>query len=102
MTARIANGFGHVLFQPKAKKCHVAPYAFHPMFNSAVKRGSTWGAHTTNVGASDEIGHFEYCDAFNSSTGECTNAGAQDPTLDGDDEFCIDGSNYPGAQPIIG
>ena len=41
-----------------------APYAFHPMYNSAVPRGSTWGAHTTNVGASDEIGHFEYCNAI--------------------------------------
>ena len=61
MTASIANGFGHVLFQPDAKKCHVKPYAFHPMYDSAVPRGTTWAAHTTNVGASDEIGHFEYC-----------------------------------------
>ena len=43
MTASIANGFGHVLFQPNAKHCHVAPYAFHPMYNSAVPRGSTVG-----------------------------------------------------------
>ena len=78
MTASIANGFGHVLFQPKAKTCHVAPYAFHPMYNSAVPRGSTWGAHTTNVGASDEIGHFEYCDAIDPPTGACTRPGAGD------------------------
>ena len=64
MTASKANGFGQVLFQPKAKTCHVRPYAFHPMYGSAVPRGSTWGAHTTNVGASDEIGHFEYCNAI--------------------------------------
>ena len=49
MTASIGNGFGQVLFQPNAKTCHVRPYAFHPMYNSAVPRGSTWGAHTTNV-----------------------------------------------------
>ena len=64
MTASIANGFGQILFQPKAKTCHVRPYAFHPMYYSAVPRGTTWGAHTTNVGASDEIGHFEYCNAI--------------------------------------
>jgi len=102
MTASIANGFGHVLFQPNATHCHVAPYAFHPMYNSAVKRGSTWGAHTTNVGASDEIGHFEYCDAVDPATFACTDPGAGDTTLDDDDQFCLDGSNYPGAQPIIG
>ena len=96
------SGFGHILFQPNAKHCHVAPYAFHPMYNSAVPRGSLWGAHNTNVCASDEIGHFEYCDAINPSTGACSNPGAGDPTLDEDDQFCLDGSNYPGAQPIIG
>ena len=102
MTASIANGFGHILFQPNAQHCHVAPYAFHPMYNSAVPRGSLWGAHNTNVGASDEIGHFEYCDAIDPSTGACSNPGAGDPTLDEDDQACLDGSNYPGVQPIIG
>jgi hypothetical protein len=102
MTASKANGFGQILFEPKAKHCHVRPYAFHPMYNSAVKRGSTWGAHTTNVGASDEIGHFEFCDAIDPNTGACTNPGAQDPRLDEDDQFCLDGSNYPGAQHIMG
>jgi hypothetical protein len=102
MTASKANGFGQVLFQPKAKQCHVRPYAFHPMYNSAVKRGSTWGAHTTNVGASDEIGHFEYCDAIDPSTGACSNPGAGDSTLDEDDQFCLNGANYPGVLPIIG
>ena len=102
MTASIANGFGHILFQPNAKHCHVAPYAFHPMYNSAVPRGSLWGAHNTNVGASDEIGHFEYCDAIDPSTGACSNPGAGDTTLDEDDQFCLDGSNYPGVQSIIG
>jgi hypothetical protein len=102
MTASKANGFGQVLFQPHAQHCHVRPYAFHPMYDSAVKRGSTWGAHTTNVGASDEIGHFEYCDAADPTTFACTDPGGHDSTLDDDDQFCLDGSNYAGAQPIIG
>src|SRR3954453_19223676 len=49
MRASIANGFGHILFEPNATTCHVAPFAFHPMFDSAVPRGTTWGAHLTNV-----------------------------------------------------
>jgi len=102
MTASIANGFGHILYQPNAKHCHVAPYAFHPMYNSAVPRGSLWGAHNTNVGASDEIGHFEYCDAIDPNTGACSDPGAGDTTLDEDDQACLDGSNYPGVLPIIG
>ena len=61
MTASIANGFGQVLYEPDATQCHVRPYAFHPMYDSAVPRGNTWAAHTTNVGVSDEIGHFENC-----------------------------------------
>jgi hypothetical protein len=101
MTASIANGFGHVLFQPNANKCHVAPYAFHPIYSSAVPRGTTWGAHTTNVGASDEIGHFEYCDAIDAN-GTCTDPGANDPALDTDDQACLDGSQLGARIPIIG
>ena len=48
------------------------------MYSSAVPRGSTWGAHTTNVGFSDEIGHFEYCDAIDAD-GACTEPGAGEP-----------------------
>ena len=99
MTASKANGFGQILFQPKANACHVRPYAFHPMYNSAVKRGTTWTAHTYNVAASDEIGHFEYCNAADPNTGECTSPGAGDPILDADDEFCLDGSQFASADP---
>src|SRR6478672_9334178 len=101
MTASIANGFGHVLFQPHATQCHVAPYAFHPMYSSAVPRGSTWGAHTTNVGFSDEIGHFEYCDAIDAN-GVCTNPGAGDSKVDVDDQACLDGSQFGALIPIKG
>jgi hypothetical protein len=96
MTASVANGFGHILFQPNSKTCNVAPFAFHPMFNSAVPRGTTWGAHITNVGASDEIGHFELCDAINPATAACTDPGGNDTTLDADDFACLDGSTEPG------
>jgi hypothetical protein len=101
MTASIANGFGHILFQPHAKKCHVAPYAFHPMYSSAVPRGSTWGAHITNVGFSDEIGHFEYCDSFDKN-GACTDPGRGDPKADVDDQFCLDGAAFKALIPIKG
>ena len=101
MTASIGNGFGHVLFQPHAKTCQVAPYAFHPMYSSAVPRGTTWGAHTTNVGFSDEIGHFEYCNAID-ATGTCTKPGANDNAVDVDDQVCLDGSQFNALIPIIG
>jgi len=101
MTASVANGFGHILFQPHAKKCHVAPYAFHPMYSSAVPRGNTWSAHTTNVGFSDEIGHFEYCDAINAD-GACTDPGHGDPKIDDDDQACLDGAAFKALIPIKG
>ena len=101
MTASVANGFGHILFQPHAKKCHVAPYAFHPMYDTAVQRGSTWGAHTTNVGVSDEIGHFEYCDAINAD-GVCTDPGGADQTVDVDDQACLDGALLGARFPLKG
>jgi hypothetical protein len=101
MTASIANGFGHILYEPNATKCHVEPYAFHPMYDSAVPRGTTWAAHTTNVGFSDEIGHFEYCDAIDAN-GVCTDPGGADSTVDVDDQFCLDGADFGAFIPIIG
>ncbi len=102
MTASKANGFGQILFQPNATTCHERPYAFHPMYNSAVKRGPTWTAHTYNVAASDEIGHFEYCNAIDPTSGDCTQAGAGDPVIDADDEACLDGAQFDALVPIIG
>ena len=102
MTASIANGFGHILFQPNSKTCNVAPFAFHPMFDSAVARGTTWGAHITNVGASDEIGHFEPCNAMDAA-GNCTSPAGNDTTVDEDDFACLNGATEPGTLvPIIG
>jgi hypothetical protein len=71
------------------------------MYSSAVPRGSTWGAHTTNVGFSDEIGHFEYCDAIDAN-GVCTDPGAGDSKVDVDDQACLDGSQFAALIPIKG
>ena len=101
MTASIANGFGHILYEPDASECHVAPYAFHPMYDTAVARGTTWGAHTTNVGVSDEIGHFEYCDAINAAA-QCTDPGGADTEVDVDDQVCLDGADFDALIPLKG
>ena len=101
MTASVANGFGQILYEPDATECHVRPYAFHPMYDSASNRGTMWSAHTTNVSASDEIGHWEYCDAIDAG-GTCTDPGGADTTLDDDDQACLNGADFNAVIPIIG
>src|SRR6478609_5229555 len=92
MTSSVANGFGHILFEPNSSTCHMAPYAFHPEYSTANPRGNTWSIHTYNVAMSDEIGHFENCLAIDAN-GNCTSAGAQDPSLDADDTGCVPGTD---------
>ena len=92
MTASTANGFAHVLYTPNSGTCQSAPYAFHPEYSTANPRGNTWSAHTYNVAMSDEIGHFENCLAIDAN-GNCTSAGAQDPSLDADDTGCVPGAD---------
>jgi hypothetical protein len=94
MTASIANGFAHVLYTPgDDNPCQSAPYAFHPEYSTADARGNTWSAHTTNVSYSDEIGHFEHCQALDENF-NCAVAGSDDPEgLDEDDVFCVPGSD---------
>jgi hypothetical protein len=92
MTASTANGFAHVLYTPNSSTCQSAPYAFHPEYSTANPRGNTWSAHTYNVAMSDEIGHFENCLAIDTN-GNCTSAGAQDPSLDADDVSCLPGTD---------
>jgi hypothetical protein len=92
MTASVANGFGHILYTPNSATCQAAPYAFHPEYSTANPRGNTWSAHTYNVAMSDEIGHFENCLAIDAN-GNCTSAGAQDPSLDADDTGCVPGTD---------
>jgi hypothetical protein len=102
MTASIANGFGQILYEPTATQCHVRPYAFHPMYDSAVPRGNTWAAHTTNVSVSDEIGHFENCRQIDPATGTCAVAGGADQTVDVDDQGCLNGADFGAPIPING
>jgi hypothetical protein len=72
MTASIANGFGHPLFQPSSATCNDQPYAFHPMYStSSPNTRVLWAAHSYNVAFSDEIGHFEYCNAVTTGTTHC-------------------------------
>jgi hypothetical protein len=88
MTASKANGFGHILYTPKSKRCNEAPYAFHPEYSTANPRGNTWSAHLANISVSDEIGHFENCLKINSQ-GNCTKPGSQDGKIDSDDVGCL-------------
>ena len=94
MKASTANGFAHPLFQPDASTCTQAPYAFHPMYSTSSEHTRvSWAAHSYNVAFSDEIGHFEYCNTVDPTTGACTSAGVHDPEVDPDDEFCLDASS---------
>jgi hypothetical protein len=95
MTASAANNFGQVLYQPTGSTCNVAPYSFHPMYStSSPDTRVVWAAHSYNVAFADEIGHFEYCGAVDTSTGNCTTAGVTESNgqLDGDDVGCFAGS----------
>jgi hypothetical protein len=71
MTASVANGFRHILWDPVHLTCNGAPYAFHPMYDRALPplpngqptAWTTWSAHTDNVAYDVETGHFEQPDA---------------------------------------
>jgi len=91
MTASAANGFGEVKFAPTGTSCTNIPTNFHPMYStSSPDTRVPWAAHSYNVAFSDEIGHFEYCNAVNESTGKCTAAGVTDPSgVDADDVGCF-------------
>jgi hypothetical protein len=67
MVASEANGFRHILWDPVNFTCNGAPYAFHPMYNTAAGPDSNgnpqdwaiWSAHTYNIAYTGEIGHWE-------------------------------------------
>jgi hypothetical protein len=102
MTASIANGFAQVNFDPDpdpahpSRICSSTPYAFHPMYaTSSEHTPAIWTAHTGNIGFADEIGHYEYCNVVDDSTGNCVKAGADDPAgVDFDDRQgqCVSGN----------
>jgi hypothetical protein len=94
MTASATNGFGEVQFAPTGSRCNNIPYDFHPMYaTSSTETRVPWAAHSYNVSFSDEIGHFEYCNAVLAS-GSCRTAGVSEPNgkTDGDDDFCFPAS----------
>ena len=103
MTASIANGFGQVLYEPNATevprrgrtrstRCTTPPSP----------RGNTWAAHTNNVAFSDEIGHFEYCDAIDAGRRVHQAGRRRTPTVDEDDQVCLDGADFDALIPING
>ncbi len=91
MTASAANGFKTVDFAPGATECTESPVNFHPMYSTSSENTRVvWAAHSYNVAASDEIGHFEYCNAVDAQGGNCTQSGVNDPGgVDGDDSSCF-------------
>jgi hypothetical protein len=94
MTASIANGFGHILYEPDSTTCHMDPYAFHPEYSTGNPRGNTWSAHTYNIAYSDEIGHFENCltlDAAFNCVAPTENGGT--PDEDDGNSFCVPGTD---------
>lgn len=107
MVASAANGFRHIKWDPVKFTCDGAPYDYHPMYaTSQPLQGiepltwAGWTAHTLNVGASLEIGHFETPDAANDPNGEEQPCFAG-PTIPGcigtDDDF--DGFSYQNVYP---
>jgi hypothetical protein len=90
MTASAANGFGEVQYAPApSTACNNIPTNFHPMYSTSSENTRVpWAAHSYNVAFSDEIGHFEYCNA--ETNGTCTSAGVNDPGgVDADDIGCF-------------
>jgi hypothetical protein len=102
MTASLADGFAQINFDPSASVCSSNPYAFHPMYaTSSEHTRVVWAAHSYNIAFSDEIGHFEFCDAVAFAGGPCTLAGINDPAgLDRDDRRCFDNFGDPTLIPV--
>ena len=98
MTASAANGFAQIRFDPNGADCapatHNLPYDFHPMYATSSERTRTpWAAASGNFSFSQELGHFEYCDAVDAERGSCTQASINDPGgVDVDDQGCFDAS----------
>jgi hypothetical protein len=96
MTAGTANGFGQIKYDPNGSGCTVIPNNFHPMYSTASEATRlTWTAHSYNIAASDEVGHFEFCKAVD-AFGNCTvGAGSDGSAVDSDDTYCFAPPNLP-------
>ena len=98
MTASPANGFAQVNFRPNDATCTETPYTFHPMYSTSSEHTRVpWAAHSYNVAFSDEIGHFEFCNVVDRTTGRCTVPGGRDAggPRDSDDVGCFDKADLP-------
>jgi hypothetical protein len=118
MVASAANGFRQLLFRPTAKTCTTRTVDFHPTFaTSSEHTRNTWTAHSYNIAFSDEIGHYEYCNKINHSSGvdaagdvsgNCISDGVHDldsnvKLVGEDDVGCVDTTdNTVGYPPNIG
>ena len=95
MVSSAENGFAEILFDPNGDNCnfdtHNITYDFHPMYATSSEHTRVpWAAHSYNIAFSDEIGHFEYCNAVDQQGGACTKPSASDPAgPDGDDFGCF-------------
>ncbi|PYY09725.1 MAG: hypothetical protein DMG69_09515 [Acidobacteria bacterium] len=95
MTASSANGFASLKFDPTGATCTQTFHDFHTIYATSSEHTRVpWAAHSFNIAFSDELGHFEYCNAVNGSDGTCLVDGVHDldSALDGaeDDNFCFD------------
>jgi len=100
MVASAANGFAEILFDPNGNNCdftaHNIPSDFHPVYATSSEHTRVpWAAHSYNIAFSDEIGHFEYCNAVTAEGGSCTQDGIHDldnglPAGAEDDFGCFD------------
>jgi hypothetical protein len=114
MTASAANSFAQVKWDPNGTDCnpatHNLPSDFHPIYSTSSEHTRVpWAAHSYNIAFSDEIGHFEYCNAVDVEGGTCTQDGIHDldnglPSGAEDDFFCFDAAfeNSLGQVPIGG
>jgi hypothetical protein len=97
MTASAANGFAQVKYAPNpSTSCTKLPYDFHPMYSTSSEQTRvTWAAHSYNIAFSDEIGHFDYCDAIDATSGSCVGNEGAPPDVepaDADDNACFPAS----------
>ncbi len=111
MTGGPTAGFGQVDWNPAGATCTVSPYAFRPMYSTSSESTRVpWAVHSYNIAFSDEIGHFELCDAFNGDPNspnflQCTSPGAGSFKLDADDFPCANPAFFgfpPSFIPITG
>ncbi|MCU1233285.1 MAG: hypothetical protein JWP63_1252, partial [Candidatus Solibacter sp.] len=86
---------------PSAATCTVTPYTFHPMYSTSSENTRVpWAAHSYNIAFSDEIGHFEFCNAFNTNQNSpsflaCTVPGPTEVDLR------LDADDFPCANPVF-